>query len=755
MNAAAAVCADPSALDDPEALARFTRWRTDSDGARRGESSLRLSGLHCAGCAGLIEAALLSVDGVQAARVSAAAAIAQVHWDPARTSASALVAAVRRAGYDAAPDFAADARALRARDQALALWRLFVAALCAMQVMMFAAPGYFAEPGDLAPDLAQLLQWASWVLTLPVMSFSAAPFFSGAWRSLRQRRMGMDVPVALGMVVTFVASTGATFDPGGLFGSEVYFDSLTMFVAILLAARWIEGRARQRAAAALEGGADQLPELALRVLGDGRIQAVSASRVAVGDRVRVPLGAMFPADGVLLTGLTSTDESLLSGESRPQPKQLGDEVLAGSLNLGAPVDVRVTRCGQATRQAGIAAMMREAMTQRPALVASVDRWATPFLVAVLVLAGLAAAVWSVIDPARALWVAVSVLIVTCPCALSLAAPSALLAASGNLAGRGVLLRRIDALDVMARVETLFVDKTGTLTEAQPRWQGVQRLAVGEAGKSVTDDELLQSAAALAAWSSHPLSRALSALALTTASPAARWRVVREISGAGLAALDEQGREWRLGSADFVGVKPIADDDAGLALWFGLTGAALLRIDFEEALRPDAAAALVALRQQGIEVRLLSGDRPARVRRLAARLGLSVAQGGASPQDKLVAVRRLQAEGRVVAMLGDGINDAPVLAQADVSLAMGQGTDLARASADAVLLSMRLGDVAQAFSLARRTRQVVRQNFAWAAAYNLVCIPLALTGWLPPWLAGLGMATSSLVVVGNALRLARR
>lgn len=754
MNAAAALGADLSGLDDPEALERFTQWRIDRHGERRAESSLRLGGLHCAACAGLIEAALLRLEGVEAARVNAAAELAQVCWDPARTRASALVAAVRHAGYDAAPDLAADARALRAREQGLALWRLFVAAFCAMQVMMFAAPVYFAAPGELAPDLRQLLHWGSWVLTLPVMWFSAAPFFTGAWRALRQRRIGMDVPVALGLGVTFVASTGAAFDPGGVFGDAVYFDSLTMFVAFLLAARWLEGQARQRAAAALEGGASSLPEQALRVLGDGRTEAVALSRVAVGDRLRVPLGARFAADGVLLDGATASDESLLSGESRPQPKQAGDEVLAGSLNLGAPVEMRVTRCGVATRHAAIVALTREALMQRSALAASAERWAAPFLVAVLVLAGLAAAAWSQIDPARALWVAVSVLIVTCPCALSLAAPSAWLVAGGQLARRGVLLRRLDALDAMARVQVLCVDKTGTLTQAQPQWRGMQRLDAGAASVPLADATLLQLAASLAAWSGHPLSRALAGLAAVDASPPVRWHEVREQAGAGVAALDAQGREWRLGAAAFVGATAWSGDDDALQLWFGVGGSVLLRIDFEETLRDDAVAALAALRQQGIAVHLLSGDRPQRVQRLAARLGLVVAQASASPQDKRDAVRRLQADGQVVAMLGDGINDAPVLAQADVSLAMGEGSDLARHSADAVLLSMRLSDVAPAFALARRARRVVRQNWAWAAGYNAACIPLALAGWLPPWLAGLGMALSSLAVVGNALRLAR-
>lgn len=745
MNAAAAVYADPLAVDDPDALAGYTRWRADG----QAESSLRLAGLHCASCAGLIETALLAVPGVLAARVHAAAGLAQVEWDPQRLRPSALIAAVRGAGYDAAPDLAVDARALRQREQRLALWRWFVAAFCAMQVMMFAAPAYFAAPGEIAPDQQRLLHWASWLLTLPVLLFSAAPFFSGAARGLRQRRIGMDVPVALGIAVMFVASSGAAFDPGGVLGHEVYFDSLTMFVAFLLGARWFDVRARGQAAEALEAGTASLPERATRVLADGRIEQVSAQRLAIGDHVRVALGATFPADGRLMFGVTSVNESLLSGESHPVRKGVGDEVLAGSLNLGMPVEVRVERSGAATRQAAIVALAREATLLRPSATASADRWATPFLIAVLLLAAAAAAVWSVIDPARALWVTVAVLIVTCPCALSLAAPSALLAASGKLARGGLLLRRADALDAMARVQTLFIDKTGTLTGEQPQLCAAVWVGAGEGGKV---HALTRSAAALASWSSHPLARALANSGGKPAGVADAWREVAESAGAGLAGRDAAGREWRLGSAAFVGAEG-SDHDA-LQLWFGRAGRALLRFDFSEALRPDAAAAVTALKAQGIEVRLLSGDRDARVQRLAQQLGLSSAQGDATPQDKLAALRGEQAAGRVVAMLGDGLNDAPVLAQADVSLAMGAGADLARRSADAVLLSMRLTDVAAAFALARRTRRVIRQNLIWAGGYNAACIPLALVGALPPLLAGLGMAASSLVVIGNALRLGK-
>jgi Cu2+-exporting ATPase len=344
------------------------------------------------------------------------------------------------------------------------------------------------------------------------------------------------------------------------------------------------------------------------------------------------------------------------------------------------------------------------------------------------------------------WVAVSVLIVTCPCALSLATPAALLSASGALARRGVLLRRIDALETLAHVSRIFIDKTGTLTTERPALASVDLVGASE---HVDVDDLLQRAASLAAWSRHPLSVAL--CAAVPERPVPRWHAVFELAGAGVEAFDTEGRLWRLGSAGWVGAGA-QDDAAGLTVWFGPQGTPLLRLVFEETLRPDAEAAIAALRRSGIAVQLLSGDAAPRVARLAQRLGLEAAAGAADPRDKLRAVQAAQAAGEVVAMVGDGINDAPVLAQADVSLAMGEGALLARANADAVIVSNRLGDVVAARVLAQRTLSVIRQNIAWAAGYNALCVPLALAGLLPPWLAGLGMAFSSLVVVLNAARL---
>ncbi|MDP1646594.1 MAG: cation-translocating P-type ATPase [Rubrivivax sp.] len=737
-------------VDDPIEQGRYTRWVSGAAGERLGESSLQLSGMTCAACAGIIERAVGSIDGVRSVQVSAAAQRATVCWDPERTLPSALIEAVRSVGYEAVPDAAAPARALRRREHRQALWRLFVASFCAMQVMMLATPSYVAGPGELAPDLWQLLAWGSWLLSLPVLVFSAGPFFSGAWRALRQRRIAMEVPVALGVAITFIASSGATFDPGGLFGNEVYFDSLTMFVSFLLGARYLELLARHGAAVALESALACLPETAWRLAADGSVTAVSVHRLRPGDLVRVPVGQAFPADGLLQGGATRADESLLSGESQAVEKADGAPLVAGSINLGAPVVMQVQRVGPDTRFEAIVSMMRSAMSQRPAAARLADRWAAPFLWVVLLLAAGGAAVWSVIDPARAVWVAVAVLIVTCPCALSLAAPAALTAAARGLARRGVMVQRMDAIEALAGAQHFFFDKTGTLTEDRLQLSAARLTPAGQAMFAAASLATAH-AATLAAWSTHPLARALAA-AGAHAQPPGSWSEIEEVAGHGLRACDDAGRVWRLGSATWV------DGQAGAGgaaqVWLGCDGQALAAFELEEALRPGTAEALQALRAEGVQITVLTGDAPERALALAARIGVADVRAGATPEAKLAAVMAAQAAGQRVAMVGDGINDAPVLARADVSLAMGQGALVSRSQADAVIASNQLGDLVRARRTAQHALRIVRQNFIWAASYNALCIPLALIGWLPPWAAGLGMALSSLIVVFNALRAAR-
>jgi Cu2+-exporting ATPase len=746
-------------LDDPVAQAAFTVWEQSPEGPRIARSHLQLGGLFCAACAGIIEQALLREPGVAQASVNYSTRRALVAWDASATRLSTLVAAIVRAGYSAAPDAAAPSRALRQAEQRSALWRLFVAVFCMMQVMMYAAPLYLAAPGTLAPDLRRLLLWAAWLLSVPVVLFSAAPMFGDALRGLRQRRIGMDLPVALGVAVMFMVSSGATFDPGGVFGDATYFDSLTMFVSFLLAGRYLALKMRNRVAATLEGALSRLPAGVRRVDADGSVSVITLNALRVGDRVRVLAGEAFVADGRLLEGCTEADEALLTGESRPVAKAPGDEVVAGSLNLRGPVLQLAERLGQDTRYEAIVALLRSALTERPALLRTADRIAGPFLCSVLVLAAAAGAAWSLIDPARAVWVAVSVLIVTCPCALSLAAPSALLAAAGALARRGVLVRRLDALEALATLDTLCFDKTGTLTDGQVCVARVHPLPAAQRA-GLDPAALLQMAAGLAASSTHPLSRALAAQA-KPGDARVTWTGVSEQAGFGLQGEGADGQRYRLGARGWAaGIAPPAppiDETAPerLRVYLAGPGGALAAFEFAEALRPDAQATVARLQQAGLAVMLLSGDATARVREVGEQLGVTTAQGDAKPADKLAAVAALQRHGHRVGMVGDGLNDAPVMARADASFAIGDASALTRANADFILMSGQLADITRARQTARHAMGVVRQNLAWAVTYNAVCVPLALFGWFPPWLAGLGMATSSLVVVLNALRIDRR
>lgn len=731
-------------LDEVEEWSSFSQpLGSDVD---QWESQVVIEGMHCAACALNIEDALRAVPGVQSVQVSAASHRARVVWSAAQVRPSVWMQAVLALGYRVLPAQDALCREARRHESRQALWQWLVAGLCMMQVMMYATPAYVAAPGDLTPQMAQLLRWASWVLTLPVMLFSCRPFFSNAWRDLVHQRVSMDLPVALGMLITFAVSTAGTFDPGGSFGAEVYFDSLTMFVFFLLTGRWLELRLRDRTAGSLDSLMNRLPQSVERRLPDGGFETIAVRRLQVGDVMRVLAGQAFAADGRVIEGETLVDEALLTGESRPLSRACGATVLTGSHNLLAPVLVQVERLGAQTRFAQIVALMASAATTKPALAALADRIARPFLWSVLAAAAAAGVYWWPHDRGHALMIAVAVLVVTCPCALSLATPAAMLAAAGTLARRGVLVRHLGALEQLARVDTVIFDKTGTLT------RDTFVLAQQHTRADCTAETALDLATAMAAHSVHPVSRALAAAGRGRAQGVVLTEV-QELAGQGLKARVHSGAEVRLGSARFCGcVDQIAVTPGRLIVCLSDAQGWLATFELTESLRQDAIQTVRCLRQAGVEVRVLSGDDAQAVSRLAAQVGIDQFAGGCSPSDKWAALTQAQRSGRCVAMVGDGLNDGPVLAGAHVSFAVGTAVPLAQAHSDLVLLGAGLGEVAQALLLARRTLATVRQNLAWAALYNAVCVPLAVLGWLPAWLAGLGMALSSLLVVLNALRL---
>jgi Cu2+-exporting ATPase len=732
-----------AALDEPAEWEGFSRPAAGRAGCW--ESHLAITGMHCAACSLTVEEALARLPGVASVEVNGPAALARLVWSPQHSRPSQWLAALRRAGYGALP--AGDVLAAQPRRQAarLMLWRWLVAGFCMMQVMMYALPAYVAGPGDITPDIASLLMWASWILTLPVVLFSCQPFFAAALRDLRGGRVGMDVPVALGVLIAFAASTVVTFGGGQ---GEVWYDSVTMFVFFLLSGRLLELRLRDRTAGSLEALMRRLPHSVERRNQDGRFERVPVRKLAAGDLIRVLPGEVIPADGIVNAGQSRVDEALLTGESKPLLRAPGLAVVAGSHNLSGAIEVRVARAGRQTRYADIVALMEQASMDKPRLAQLADRVASPFLLLVLLAAAGAAAWWWPSGSSHAIGVAVAVLIVTCPCALSLATPAATLAAAGALARRGVLVRRLQGLEDLASVDTLLFDKTGTLTEDR---FGVSQVVVRPGAELA---QVQQQAAALAGLSLHPASRAI----------AASWQPggwlaqdVGEVPGQGVSGL--VGRAggapvaMRLGSAALCAA-PAAADGSGLQVHLADGSGWLASFDLDETLRPDAAAAVAELGRLGVAVQILSGDRLPAVARLAQRAGVAQFTGGCTPEDKLARLQALQRQGHRVAMVGDGMNDGPALARADVSVAMGQAVPLAQARADVVVPGGQLGAIAALLRQARRARRVVRQNLAWAALYNAVSVPLAIAGAMPPWLAGLGMAASSLLVVLNSARLAR-
>ena len=740
--------------DDADVQARFVRNR-DADC----EATLMIDGLRCGACVWLLEQGLRRRPGVEAASVNLATGRATVRWNPAATRLSSLLDAIGRLGYRALPFDPREREAQIQRTSKAMFRRLFIAGLGMMQVMMYAVPVYVADPGDIEWQHESLLRWASLLLTLPVMLYSATPFFAGAWRDLRARSVGMDVPVVIGLLAAFVASVRATVAGHG----EVYFDSVTMFVFLLLSARYVEWIARRRAGRAIDAVAAAVPDMVDRVDRDtGAIARVPATRLAPGDLFRVPVGERIAVDAAIVEGRTAIDQSLLTGESLPVARGAGDEVPGGAINAGSPVLMRVLRTSAESAISTIERLVDRAAADKPRLAGLTERIAAWFVAALLLLAACVWLAWMQIDPARAAQIAIAVLVVSCPCALSMATPAALAAATGAAMRRGMLIARGDALEQVAACTDVVFDKTGTLTRGRPELVHVALL--GEAPGATSAAQALSIAAALESGQAHPLAEAIRRAGgdAAQAQPAPGER--ETVPGMGVEG-DVDGRRYRLGSAAFVAnwhpalaqrdrppghgdAQPVGDTLA----WLVDADAPIARLHFRDRLRDEAREVCDSLAAAGLRLHLLSGDRGPAVARVAEALDIEAAVADASPQRKLEYVHALQAEGRRVLMVGDGINDAPVLAAADVSVAVGHATSLARTAAAVVLLGQSLTDLPALRALALRTRAIVRANLGWALAYNVVAIPAAALGWVPPWLAAIGMSTSSLLVVVNALRL---
>ena len=727
-----------SSYDRPELVERLTR--AEANGAR--SITVLLEGMRCSACSWLADKALHLQGGVLDVSVNPATARARLVWDPLRVRLGDLLRVLEHVGLRPHPLAGEPAEQLAIAERRTALKRLAVAGFGNMQVMMFAVPLYIGATSGMEADIRELLRLVSMLVSVPVALYAGWPFYQGAWQALRARSISMDVPVSIGIVLAFFASVWNALRGHG----EVYFDSVTMFVFFLSLGRYVEMIARHRAGSVADALA-RLAPVAARRLREGQVEDVPAAELRPGDELLVRAGEVFPADGSVLDGEGRVDESMLTGESAAVAKPPGSEVRAGTHNLGAPLRVRVTAVADRTVLSGIVALLERAQAERPRLAKAADRAAAWFLGRILVAAAVVFVAWWLIDSSRAFSAALAVLVVTCPCALSLATPAAIAAANAALARRGVLVAHSDALETLAKSTHVLWDKTGTLTRGLVRVEEVRILG------DLPERVCLQAAAALESWSEHPIAKAL--LASVVAGDTATATEV--VPGQGLEGR-VNGERLRIGQPAFAAALSASTVPNGLgdASWvcLGSERGLLAAFRLTDPLRPEAADCVNRLAALGLTSEIASGDDARAVARIAERSGIARFAARLLPEEKLARLQALQADGAVVMAVGDGINDAPLLRGADVAVAMGRGSALAQSSADLILVRDSLDELPGAITLARRTQRVVRQNLTWSIVYNLAALPLAAFGLVPPWLAAIGMSLSSVAVVLNAMRLSR-
>ncbi|NBA96185.1 heavy metal translocating P-type ATPase [Pseudomonas sp. R5(2019)] len=705
------------------------------------ETTLLIEGISCAACGWLIEKHLRRLPAVAEARLNLSNHRLLVQWADSQLPLSALLSELRQIGYGAHPYQADRAAEHLAGENRTALRQLGVAGLLWFQAMMATMATWPEFNIDLSPQMHTILRWVALFLTTPIVFYSCKPFFRGAARDLRTRHLTMDVSVSLAIGGAYIAGIWTAISGSG----ELYFDAVGMFALFLLSGRYLERRARERTAAATAQLVNLLPASCLRLDAQGRGERILLNELSVGDRVLIHPGAVMPADGRILDGQSSIDESLLTGEYLPHPRGMGDAVTAGTLNVEGPLTVEVLALGQDTRLSAIVRLLERAQAEKPRLAEMADRAAQWFLLISLIAAAAIGLLWWQLDASRAFWIVLAMLVATCPCALSLATPTALTAATGSLHRLGLLLTRGHVLEGLNQIDTVIFDKTGTLTEGRLVLRAIRVLG------HLNADQCLALAAALEHRSEHPIARAFGR------PPEAAEQVINH-PGLGLEGVVGD-HQLRIGEAHFVCALsgcpvPATPENSGQWLLLGDLQGPLGWFALDDRLRSDAPALLAACKARGWKTLLLSGDRSPMVASVAAELGIDEARGGLRPDDKLKVLQALHAEGRKVLMLGDGVNDVPVLAAADISVAMGSATDLAKTSADAVLLCNRLDALVQALHLARRTRRVIIENLLWAGLYNGLMLPFAALGWITPVWAAIGMSLSSLTVVLNALRLTR-
>ncbi len=743
LNTVPASLRELQAFDNPQVQQSFV-YSTQN---QLKEASLILEGITCAACVWLNETYLKKLGGIHSVIINYATHRAQIVWDDSQIKLSAILEGINNIGYRAYPYDPQSQEAVFDTEKKSLLKRLGLAAILGMQVMILAVAMYSDAALDMENGIRTFFRWLSLGLTIPIIIYAADPFTKNAVRNIKNMKIGMDVSVSLGLGIAFIASAYATVTGYG----HVYFDAIVMFVFFLLSARYFELNARKHTANRIEAVTQRNPLMATRVNEKNIEETLPASDITMGDVLLVRPGEIVPVDGVIIAGQSSLDESLMTGESYPVLRKSGDQIIGGSVNRDHPVKLRVTHVAQDTVLATLARLVARAQSEKPAIALLADRIASYFVTIVLLIALVAGAYWWQAMPELAIPVVIAILIVACPCALSLATPTAFSTAMGFLTSRGILLTKGNKFQVLARASHFIFDKTGTLTTGNFKIKKVTTY-----GK-LTEAEVLKISSALETGSAHPLANALKNHSDFIAESATD---IVNHPGLGLSG-QVKDTKWFIGSANFInsvcaqsanGQDDIDTDDGATKVYLANKKNLVAGFHFTDEVRDDAAGLIKKLITAGKTVSLLTGDHTAPAKYVARQVGIDNIISSKTPREKLDYVKALQDKGHVVVMVGDGINDAPVLACADISIAIGEGAALAAASSDIVLITDKISRIYTAVKLAEKTMLVLKQNLSWALLYNTIAITLAISAVVTPWMAAIGMSVSSLIVVLNSIRL---
>ncbi|MGI2195627.1 heavy metal translocating P-type ATPase [Shewanella baltica] len=724
-----------SAYDLPEVQQDFVHSEDNIESV-----SLSIDGITCAACAWLIEHKVKQLTGVSQVLVNSTTQRAMISWDKRTVKLSDILGQISRIGYQAAP-YQVDEQELNNKlNSRKFLLRLGLAGFATMQVMMFALALYTGYFTDLDVQYRDYFRWVSMIFATPVVLYSAQPFYFSAIRTLLSGKLNMDVSVSIAIGGAYVASCFATVNGTG----EVYFESVSMFTFFLLLGRYFEQKARQKASVS-SSNLHKLVPLTAHLVNDTSQEEVPAKKLRLNDVILVKPGEMVAADGVVIEGHTSINEAMLTGEQMPIEKTLASQVYAGTINVDQPIKVSVTALGQDQLVAEIIRLQELASNTKPAIALLADKLSRYFSGTILTIATITYLVWHQISPEDAFWVTLSVLVATCPCALALATPTAVTCATAIFTRLGIITRKAGVFEKLPQIKHVVFDKTGTLT------CGTLSIGQTQCMADLTNTQALAIAAALETGSRHPIA---AAFAVFADNALVAEEVHHEVGFGVRGRID--GTDYFIGNAVFTGAS-IDTRDPTQKIWLARSCNEQLEVlasfEIQDNIRQDSKATVEMLKQQGCRISIASGDSSGHVHQLAKELGIDDVHSGLTPADKLALVTRLQQHTRV-AMFGDGINDAPVLAGADLSVAMGSGSAIAKNSADLILLGDHLSRFTQAVSVAKLTTQIIRQNLAWALGYNALILPLAVTGHVAPYIAAIGMSASSLIVVGNSLRLLR-